>query len=71
MLRNLAGQLFSTMILVGLLVGWWMAAGRDVGIMGSQAYGLAMWAGSLFAPLIESLFGATATAAGIPAVEVI
>lgn len=62
-LRSLFAQLLSGLIIVGLLVGWWMSAGRDLSVMAGQAYSLAMWVGSLFEPVIGSLFDGTGKAA--------
>lgn len=62
-LRALFAQVLSGLILVGILVGWWLSAGRDLSVMAEQAYSLAMWVGSLFEPIIGSLFDGTGEAA--------
>lgn len=62
-LRALFAQVLSGLILVGILVGWWLSAGRDLSVMAEQAYSLAMWIGSLFEPIIGSLFDGTGRAA--------
>jgi len=63
MLRGMFAQLLSGLIIVGLLVGWWLSAGSDVSVMARQAMSLALWVGSMFEPVIGSLFDGTSDAA--------
>lgn len=63
MLRNLIGQVFSAVVLGGILVGWWLAADQDFSVMANQAMGVLMWAGNLFRPVIDTIMSHTANAA--------
>ena len=63
MLRSLFAQILSGLIITGLLVGWWMSAGNDMSVMAGQAYSLVLWVGSLFEPVIGSMFNGTGRAA--------
>lgn len=56
MLRSLFGQLLSALVIVGILVGWWLAADQNFGVMMQQAFNLALWIGGMFEPLVGGLF---------------
>lgn len=55
MLRHLASQVISGLVVTGVLVGWWLAADRDFGVMAHQAMNLVMWVGAFFQPMIEGV----------------
>lgn len=57
MIRTLIGQVMSALVIGGFLVGWWLAADQDFGVMAQQALDLFIWVGNLFRPLIEKFNG--------------
>lgn len=59
MIRHLFGQIISALIIVGFLVGWWLSAEQDFGVMAQQAMDLILWVGSMFEPLVSGLFNST------------